>query len=276
MTVEAGVRAADPPLTPEVDGITGARIVVSGRGCTNTSLELGDGDAPAARAAVLARIGVSLDDAVFARQVHAARVVRVGGRERGAGARHAPTAVGDTDALITTEPGVAVCVQVADCVPIALVAADADGSACGVGVVHAGRDGITAGVVGAAVAALAEAATVSPAALAAVVGPAIGGCCYEVATEMAIEVAARVPAARARTRWDTPALDLPAAARAQLAAAGVGRVESVGSCTRCEPQRWFSHRAAQAGEAAPGRQVLAAVLDPPAGLDAAMSLDFGP
>jgi polyphenol oxidase len=37
-------------------------------------------------------------------------------------------------------------------------------------------------------------------------------------------------------------LDLPEAARRQLAAAGIERVESAGLCTYCEADLFYSHR----------------------------------
>lgn len=148
--------------------------------------------------------------------------------------------VARADALVTVGPRVALAVLVADCVPVLL----ADGVAGVVGVAHAGRRGVAAGVVAAAVEAMcAEGAARDR--VRAAVGPAICGHCYEVPADLREEVAAVAPAARATTSWGTPALDLPAAVRAQLADAGVGRVEQVGSCTLEDP-RWFSHRAAGA------------------------------
>jgi len=38
-------------------------------------------------------------------------------------------------------------------------------------------------------------------------------------------------------------VDLPAAVRAQLRAAGVGRIEDSGLCTSCRVDEFFSHRA---------------------------------
>jgi copper oxidase (laccase) domain-containing protein len=57
---------------------------------------------------------------------------------------------------------------------------------------------------------------------------------------MRAEVSALVPAAYAETTWGTPALDIGAGVRAQLAAAGV-EVVDVGGCTREDP-RLHSHR----------------------------------
>jgi polyphenol oxidase len=140
------------------------------------------------------------------------------------------------DAAVTSEPGRPLTVQTADCVPVLLAGPTA------IGVAHAGRAGVALGVVEAvldAVVALGEARH-----LRAVVGPAIGGCCYEVPVAMRDEVAATHPEAAATTTWGTPSLDLPAAVVATLGAGGVASVTSLGGCTRCDPEgRWFSHRA---------------------------------
>jgi copper oxidase (laccase) domain-containing protein len=59
--------------------------------------------------------------------------------------------------------------------------------------------------------------------------------------EMRAEVAKVVPEAWAETTWGTPSLDLRAAVRAQLEAAGVDEVRVVGPCTH-ESADLFSHR----------------------------------
>jgi len=237
------VRSASDPAT---------WLVVSGRAQGSTSWEVGDGDPSSARAAALGPLGLAPESLVLARQVHGARVVPVGAADRGRGARGPDTAVPDADALVTTAEEVAVGVLVADCVPVALVA-----PARGVAAVHAGRGGVVAGVVGAAVAALVEETGSRPGDLEAIIGPGIGGCCYEVPASLAREVAMVVPRARTTTQAGTRGLDLPAAVDAQLQAAGVSAISAIGSCTRCDHERWFSHRATGAGAAAPGRQLLA-------------------
>jgi copper oxidase (laccase) domain-containing protein len=55
------------------------------------------------------------------------------------------------------------------------------------------------------------------------------------------EVAAAVPAARSTTSWGTPALDLGAGVRSQLADAGVTDVRVLDRCTR-EDEAWPSYR----------------------------------
>jgi len=142
----------------------------------------------------------------------------------------------EADAIITTTPGLALAVAVADCVPI--LAHELTSGA--VAAIHAGRRGVEAGVVGAAIAALRGAAP-GDAVIEASVGPAICGACYEVPLEMREAVALVVPQARATSAWGTPSLDLGAAVEAQLRAAGVERVHRVGGCTRESPDL-YSHR----------------------------------
>lgn len=127
-------------------------------------------------------------------------------------------------------------VLVADCVPVLL--ASHDGAV--VAAVHAGRRGVLAGVVGAALDAMA-AAGVDPEQVWAATGPAVCGACYEVPARMRQECAAIEPACAAVTRWGTPGLDLVGGVVAQLRRAGVGRIAVGGWCT-VEDERFFSYR----------------------------------
>lgn len=208
-------------------------LAFSDRANGNVSLSLGGGDVAAARARLVGTVGLAPRDAVFMEQVHGAGVATVGRGDRGRGAVRRDSAVTGVDALVTRDTDVALVVLVADCVPVLL----ADPGRA-VAAVHAGRRGIVGGVVRAAVEALGD----DPRRLVAVLGPAIGVCCYEVPADLAEAVTASVPAAAGQTRWGSPSLDLPAAVTAQLTAAGVGAVRRSGSCTRCASDRWFSHR----------------------------------
>jgi YfiH family protein len=221
------------PLTGAVVADPAIRYAFSSAADGNVSLAVGDPD-DAARATLAASVDADRADLVFMQQVHGGDVAVVGAEDRGRGVAAHGDGVPAVDALVTTAPGVALVVQVADCVPVLL--AD-PGHA--VAAVHAGRGGVVAGVVDAAVAAMAPAV---PARVAAVIGPAIGGCCYEVEPELADRVAVDVPRARATTTWGTASLDLPAAVAAQLATLGIGDVSRVGGCTRCTDRQWYSHR----------------------------------
>lgn len=141
----------------------------------------------------------------------------------------------DVDVLVTELSDRALAVQVADCVPVLLAAVEGP-----IAAVHAGRVGIAAGVVEAALSALGGRGARE---LRAAVGPAIGPCCYEVPADMRDAFSGEHPAAHAETTGGTPALDLPGAVRAILERAGVTIVADTPGCTACRSDRWFSHRA---------------------------------
>ncbi|NEE03099.1 peptidoglycan editing factor PgeF [Phytoactinopolyspora halotolerans] len=154
-------------------------------------------------------IGLPADRVVYMNQVHGADVAVVDGARP-----WRPEEAPPVDAMVTTQPGVALAVMVADCVPVLL--ADAERGV--VGVAHAGRPGLAAGVVPAVVAAMRE---LGADRLDALIGPSVCGACYEVPETMRDEVAAAVPAAWATTRQGTPAVDVPAGVLAQLRALDV-------------------------------------------------------
>lgn len=191
------------------------------------------------REAAATLMSLGPDDLHLMQQVHGADVGIVDATTpRGAEIR-------EVDALVTAGPGRALVVLVADCVPV-LLASDRGPVAAA----HAGRRGVELGVVPATLAAL-EDVGAPPHTLTAAIGPAIGGCCYEVPGEMREAIGAGHPAAVAETTWGTPSLDLPRAVERTLADAGVERIARAGGCTRCDPaRRWFSHRA----DPATGRQ----------------------
>ena len=138
------------------------------------------------------------------------------------------------DALVTAEPERPLVVQAADCLPVLLAGSRA------VAAIHAGRRGVEAGVVAATVETMTRVGEGSGT-TEAVIGPGIGGCCYEVPEELRSRLGRIVPPAVASTTWGTPSLDLKAAVTAQLSSAGVEQVTDLGICTGCD-ERFFSHR----------------------------------
>lgn len=134
------------------------------------------------------------------------------------------------DGHLTTSPGVAPMVLVADCLPVVLAAPGA------VAVLHAGWRGLAAGILARGTQALRDAGARGP--IAAAIGPAVGGCCYEVGPEVHAAFAGYGPEVR-----DGARIDLKAIAAQALAQAGVGEVHDAGLCTMCcDPQLFFSHR----------------------------------
>lgn len=182
------------------------------------------------RDAVARAVGLGRDRLVFMEQVHGNAVALVS-----APAPTPPVA----DALVTRTPGLALVVMVADCVPVLM----ADAGAGVVAAAHAGRRGVELGVVGAAVRAMQDCGA-RPDRIQVWLGPAIGGCCYEVPEQMQREVAAVAPAALGtggRTRAGTASLDLRAGVAGELAALGVSRVGLTGGCTNDDTD-YFSFR----------------------------------
>src|SRR6266508_3301406 len=171
------------------------------------------------------------------RQVHGAGVVQAHADLLGQGPPEARPPLAEADGIVTRQPGLVLAVFTADCVPVLL----ADPAAGVVGAVHAGWRGLAAGVVEAGVAAFAGLGADLGASVA-LVGPAIGPCCYEVGPEVAEAVGERYSAAAATTLKGSLAIDTTAAAVQALERAGVGAVRAAQQCTAHQPERFFSYR----------------------------------
>jgi hypothetical protein len=179
---------------------------------------------------------------VSMKQVHGADV-HVADRpaSRAPGAPSSASAAPVGDALVVKEPGVAVAVWVADCVPV-LLCDEATHSAAAV---HAGWRGTVKGVVGSAIAVLRSRFGADPGRMRVAIGPCIGPCCFEVGDEVVEALLTAFPDAGgcvlpgARRR-----IDLVEASRQQAEAAGVpaGRIQASGLCTVCRPDLLESYR----------------------------------
>jgi YfiH family protein len=174
---------------------------------------------------------------VHMRQVHGDRVVTVDA---------AATNAGEADAMVTTVAATVVGVLTADCVPILVVAPRHHVVAA----VHAGWHGTLVGVAHRAVRHIVQTFGTPVTELRVALGPAIGGCCYEVDRGIADAVEhAWGPMSDAVQRGAGPKamLDLRHANTAILQRAGVRPtyIVSVGPCTRCAAWAYFSHRAAK-------------------------------
>jgi polyphenol oxidase len=207
------------------------------------SLNLGDhvGDRIEAVAANRALFAQALESRpVFMNQVHGHHAVVL--------ASESPDGI-EADACVTTTPGVACTIMVADCLPILFAAADGRAVAAA----HAGWRGLAGdgghGVVEAACQAL-EGCTGADLAGAFVwLGPCIGPDAFEVGAEVKAAFEAHdAAAAELFTRHgpDKWLADLPGLARRRLQALGFTRIYgNDGSsrwCTVANPSQFFSHR----------------------------------
>lgn len=143
---------------------------------------------------------------------------------------HEPGCIGEGDALLTSEQGVAVSVRTADCFPILL----ADPETRSVAAIHAGWRGTVSGVGRTSLDRMRSEFGTNPANVYAAIGPGIGACCYQVG----VDVARQFGMPKAGN------LDLAVENRNQLIAAGLNpdRIEQVGGCTFCNPAQFFSWR----------------------------------
>ena len=159
-------------------------------------------------------------------QVHGATVRRVDG----------PGEYPETDALITSERGLFLCVSVADCVPVLLY----DPVHKAVGAVHAGWRGTASAIVAAAVEAMHEEFGTAPEGLIASIGPSASACCYSVGAD----VATRFPPSFIREEGGDSFVDLKGVNRSQLLNSGLrpGNVELSLYCTISDPQLFHSYR----------------------------------
>lgn len=183
-------------------------------------------------------IGIDPGRIRLARQVHGDEILDLDGPD-----------VDSAAALLDTEPprreadgfflpagdpgldGAVPAIVTADCLPIAIIGPE------GAALLHLGWRGLATGML--------ERAVEKTRGLEAVIGPAIGPCCYEVGPEVFEALGS------AGVTKPGP-LDLPAIAARRLSAAGVENVQWIGLCTCCRQELLFSHR--RDGENA-GRQV---------------------
>lgn len=148
------------------------------------------------------------------------------------------------DALITSLPDVALGILMADCLPIVLYSPRTPV----VALVHAGRMGTYHRIVQQVLTALATRFATPPAQLHAVLGPAIGACCYTLDWRAIAPFQERFPTwetfcmARGTERWT---MSLTAANTEQLCAAGVpnAQIHLASPCTSCHTSDFYSHRA---------------------------------
>ncbi len=176
------------------------------------------------RSSLAEEFGVERQDLRFMRQQHGEEIMHVQ-----AGDASAP----ECDALITDDPRVALAVLIADCTPVLLV----DRVVGWAGAVHAGRAGMTKGLVRTCVQTLRKRGAHH---LQALVGPSICGRCYEVPEALRAQASIDHGAAHTTSWTGTPAIDVAAGVAQQLHEASVPMTWLPG-CTR-ESDDLYSHR----------------------------------
>ncbi|MEW6447902.1 MAG: peptidoglycan editing factor PgeF [Bacillota bacterium] len=184
-------------------------------------------------------LGYDFERAVSGQQVHGSNVAVVSLLDAGAGAFEPETSIPAADGLVTSTRQLPLMAFFADCVPVFLV----DTANRTVGIVHAGWRGTVQRIAGKAVAEMSRAFGTHPAECVAVVGPAIGPCCYTTDGPVAEKFQGwgRAVSWRDGSKWH---VDLREANRCDLLTAGVlpKNITVIDFCTACHSELMFSYR----------------------------------
>ena len=165
-----------------------------------------------------------------------------------------PPAVGD--GLLTKEPGMALAVQTADCMPVLIF----DPQSGTVAAIHAGWRGTLKRIMEKAVRKMQNRFGSDPGQCIAVVGPSIRKCCYSIGREVKAAFDAEFPYSsslftppretvsqfeESEISQKACFLDLPAACKQQLCDCGLQETKIFADppCTACDTRHFFSHRA---------------------------------
>ena len=138
----------------------------------------------------------------------------------------------DTDALIITKPGQRIRLKFADCTPIILYNPKTNTGA----IAHAGWRG-TAQKIGVKTALLMGNSTED---IIAVIGPAIGLCCYEVSEEVKEKLLNTVE--DTTELYQNRNIDLKAINARQLQEIGIEKIDICPYCTSCNNDLFYSYR----------------------------------
>ena len=149
----------------------------------------------------------------------------------------------EADALITQLIDRPIGVLTADCVPVILY----DPKRHLTGVVHAGRKGTQQRILSQTLATLVRVFGSKPADIIVGLGPAIGGCCYEVDAPCLLPFQSQYADWERFTRKSADGkywLNLLFANKLDALSGGVEskNIFDLGECTACHQERWFSYR----------------------------------
>ena len=196
----------------------------------NLGTHVGDdaADVAANRARLAQILGLPEERFVWMEQLHTNTVTLIDGPSA--------TPVEATDAIVTREKNLALCVLVADCTPVLL----SDHTAGVIGAAHAGRMGARNGIVKNTVEAMVGLGA-EPSRIQVLLGPAAAGESYEVPEGMALDVEKHLPGSRTRTKKGTPGVDVRAGLVRQLLSLGVTHIDADPRDTITDKD-FFSHR----------------------------------
>ncbi len=197
----------------------------------NLSISTGDSEANVRANLKAVRDRFGFQRLATVHQVHGARVVLADGNLPLDDFRPLTRA----DGLVTAHRGLGLILKTADCLGVALV----DPVQRAVGLVHAGWRGLLAGAVISGVRAMETNFGSAPADLLAGIGPSLGPCCAEF-----VNYRQEFPKEYWSYNDGGDHFDLWAIARDQMISQGLlgGNIKTLGLCSRCQGDLFFSHR----------------------------------
>ena len=193
------------------------------------------------RRLVAKKLSVPLERWTVGSQPHGSSIYKVQNDDAGKGALAEHTAIQGIDGLYTEERGVLLVSLYADCVPIFFFEKQRQV----VGIAHAGWKGSVDNIAGRMVEAWKKEG-IDPSAIQAVIGPAIGSCCYEVNDDVIDEVNKLQFKRKVAHKQENGKyrLNLKLLNKQLLMQAGVAEEAIAVSqrCTSCESSTFYSHR----------------------------------
>lgn len=147
----------------------------------------------------------------------------------------------ESDALITNDPGTALCIFTADCTPVLLF----DPITGAVGAAHAGWRGTAAKIAAKTARAMIREFGCKPENIRAAIGPNIAQCCFQTdedvpaAMEKAYGAAAKAFIEKKNEKYYVNLKEINALALKEL---GIEQIDISTHCTACQHHRFWSHR----------------------------------
>ena len=194
------------------------------------------------RARLALETGIAANKFLYASQVHSGELKVI---DQQAIAEGILLETPQTDATITSLPGICLMVMVADCVPVILFDPEKRVSA----VVHAGWRGTVQHITTNTIQVMKSRFGCNPARILAGIGPSIGPCCYEVGEDVKNVVRNSFGTTEGylvrKEHSPNPYFDLWYANHTQLTGAGLDpkNIETAALCTQCNSGIFFSSRA---------------------------------
>ena len=183
-------------------------------------------------------LGFGLEKLILTRQTHS-DIVRVVGSADHRSCFHKDYP--ECDALVTCEPGVALGIFTADCTPMLFH----DPVTGAVGAAHAGWRGTAAAIGPKTVEAMCREFGAKPENIRAAIGPNIGVCCFETDADVPIamvEAFGQDVRQYIHPRGSKYYVNLKEINALILRRCGVRHIDISRDCTKCQPDRFWSHR----------------------------------